>query len=114
MQRIYPVLRTYFPFLLFAAILGAAAACNKKASSVTPSLPGNEFLTTVELQLVNVNDPTDHPLPSWSQMSPYTHTYQTDSAYFNNAYMSLRANSTYDCYLVILDSTKNPVDSVTP
>jgi hypothetical protein len=104
----------YFPFLLFAGILGAAAGCNKKASSVTPSLPGNEFLTTVELQLVNVNDPTDHPLPSWSQMSPFTHTYQTDSAYFNNAYMSLRANSTYDCYLVILDSTKNPVDSVTP
>lgn len=92
--------------------MGAIAGCNKKASSVTPSLPGNEFLTTVQLYLVNANDPTDVHTGSWSQISPYTHTYQVDSAYFNNAFLYLKANSTYNARVIILDSTKNPVDSV--
>jgi hypothetical protein len=95
-------------------LIAAGAGCNKGANSVTPHLPGNEFLTTVQLYLVNANDPSDVHLPSWTQMSPYTHTYQTDSAYFNNAAMTLKANSTYNCYLVILDSTHIPADSVTP
>jgi hypothetical protein len=114
MQKTASISRKWFPVFVILGFILVAAGCNKKASSVTPSLPGNEFLTTVQLQLVNVNDPTDHPLPSWTQMSPYTHTYQVDSAYFNNAFINLKANSTYTCYLVILDSTKSPVDSVTP
>ena len=92
--------------------MGAIAGCNKKASSVTPSLPGNEFLTTVQFYLVNANNPTDIHMGSWSQMSPYTHTYQVDSAYFNNAFLNLKANTTYNARVIILDSTKTPVDSV--
>lgn len=37
--------------------MGAIAGCNKKAESVTAALPGNGFLTTVQLQLVNTADP---------------------------------------------------------
>jgi hypothetical protein len=112
MQRISFVTRIYLPLFLFVVLLGVLAGCNKKASSVTPSLPGNEFLTTVQLYLVNANDATDVHTGSWSQMSPYTHTYQVDSAYFNNAFLNLKANSTYNARVIILDSTKSPVDSV--
>jgi hypothetical protein len=112
MQKISFVTRIYLPFFLFVTLLGVLAGCNKKASSVTPSLPGNEFLTTVQLYLVNANDPTDVHVGSWSQMSPYTHTYQVDSAYFNNAFLNLKANSSYNARVIILDSTKTPVDSV--
>jgi len=114
MQKIISLYRKWFLGYILIGFVIISGGCNKKASSVTPLVPGNEFLTTVQLQLVNLNDPTDHPLPSWTQMSPYTHTYQTDSAYFNNAFINLKANSTYNCYLVILDSTKSPADSVTP
>lgn len=114
MQKIISVYRNWFLGYILIGFVIISDGCNKKASSVTPSLPGNEFLTTVQFSLVNANDPTDVHLPSWSQMSPYTHTYQVDSAYFNNALINLRANSTYNCYMIILDSTKNPVDSVTP
>ena len=106
--------RKWLPVFIILGLIIVAAGCNKKASSVTPSLPGNEFLTTVQFLLVNVNDPSDTHLPSWSQMSPHTGKYQTDSAYFNNAFINLKANSTYTCYMILLDSTKSPVDSVTP
>jgi hypothetical protein len=114
MQKIISVCRRWLPVFALIAFISITDGCNKKANSVTPSLPGNEFLTTVQFALVNVNDPSDAHLPSWSQMSPYTHTYQTDSAYFNNAFINLKANSTYSCYMILLDSTKSPVDSVTP
>lgn len=114
MQMTFLSFRKKIPVLIIIGFIAALAGCNKKASSVTPSLPGNEFLTTVQLYLVNTNDPTDVHTGSWSQISPYTHTYQPDSAFFNNAFLSLRANSTYHGSVIILDSTKSPVDSVSP
>jgi hypothetical protein len=96
MQKIISLYRKWFLGYILIGFVIISDGCNKKASSVTPSLPGNEFLTTVQLQLVNASDPSDVHLPSWSQMSPITHTYQTDSAYFNNAFMNLKANSTFD------------------
>lgn len=88
------------------------SACNKAAQTVTPSLPGNEFLTTVELQLTNTADPTDVQLAIATQISPYTHTYQVDSIYNNLAFMRLKANSTYSGRVIILDETKTPFDTV--
>jgi hypothetical protein len=88
------------------------SGCSKSASTTTPALPGNEFLTTVQLQLTNTSDPTDVQLCSSTQMSPYTHTYQTDSVYNSNAFLRLRANSTYTGRVIILDETQNPVDTV--
>ena len=101
--------RIYFVLLLLAA---AVAGCNKKASTVTPALPGNEFLTTVQLQLVNKADATDVQLCSWTQMSPTSHSYQPDSAYFSRSVLNLKANATYAGRVIILDETQNPVDTV--
>lgn len=95
--------------VFFGAILGA---CNKSAQTVTPALPGNEFLTTVELQLVNTSDASDVQLADWSQFSPYSHTYQPDSSFVNLAVLHLKANTTYAGQVIILDETKTPVDTV--
>src|SRR6202020_3413160 len=88
------------------------SGCSKSAETVTPSLPGNEFLTTVQLQLTNTADPTDVQLGSSTQMSPYTNTYQVDSIYTNLAFMRLKANSTYSGRVIILDETQTPFDTV--
>ena len=112
MQKLSFVTRYYLSFFLIAALLGAVAGCNKKAESVTPALPGNEFLTTVQLQLTNTADPTDVQLCSWTQFSPFSHTYQPDSAYFSRAVLNLRANATYSGRVIILDETQTPVDTV--
>lgn len=88
------------------------SGCSKSAQTVTPALPGNEFLTTVQLQLTNTADPTDVQLCSSTQMSPYTHTYQADSIYNSAAFLRLKANSTYTGRVIILDETQNPVDTV--
>lgn len=100
--------------LLCGIVTGSLAltGCNKNASSVTPSLPGNEFLTTVELYLVNTANPSDIQTAISTQMSPTTHTYQVDSVFSNLAYMNLKANSIYTCKVIILDETQTPFDSV--
>jgi hypothetical protein len=101
--------------LLLCGIVTCALAltgCNKNASSVTPSLPGNEFLTTVQLRLVNTADPSDVQTAISTQMSPTTNTYQVDSVFSNLAYMKLKANSMYTCQVIILDETKTPFDTV--
>ena len=112
-----PVHVYYFPVnfclmqrivFVLSLLLIIAAGCNKKASTVTPALPGNEFLTTVQLKLVNTADASDVQLASWTQMSPKTHTYQADSAYFSQAVLNLKANATYSGQVIILDETQSP------
>lgn len=95
--------------LLFSLSL---SGCSKSAETVTPALPGNEFLTTVQLQLTNTADPTDVQLCSSTQISPFTNTYQADSTYNSKAFLRLRANSTYTGRVLILDETKTPFDTV--
>ncbi len=88
------------------------SGCSKSASTITPALPGNEFLTTVQLQLTNTADPTDVQLCSSTQMSPTTHTYQVDSIYNSKAFLRLKANSTYTGRVIILDETQSPVGTI--
>ena len=95
--------------VVFALFL---SGCSKSASTVSTPLPGNEFLTTVQLQLTNTANPTDVQLCSSTQMSPYTHTYQVDSIYNSHAFLRLKANSTYTGRVIILDETQTPVDTV--
>ena len=47
----------------------AWAGCNKKAEYVAPIVPGNEPLTTLELDVVNVNDPKDVDTCRWIQLN---------------------------------------------
>ncbi|HLX91822.1 MAG TPA: hypothetical protein VKR32_09075 [Puia sp.] len=97
---------------LFTSILLGLGGCNKSAQTVTPLLPGNEFLTSVELRLVNTADANDVQVALWTQFSPYSHTYQPDSSYTSLAVLNLKANSTYAGQVIILDATKTPVDTV--
>src|SRR5580698_9351883 len=101
-----------FTVLFFILFLLGLGGCNKNAETVTPALPGNEFLTTVELQLVNIANAADVQTAIWTQFSPYTHTYQPDSSYVNLSFLNLKANSTYSGQVIILDETQNPVDTV--
>ena len=88
------------------------SGCGKSASIITPALPGNEFLTTVQLQLTNTADPTDVQLCSSTQMSPTTHTYQVDSIFNSKAFLKLRANSSYTGRVIILDETQTPAATI--
>jgi hypothetical protein len=82
--------------------------CNKNASVATPRPPGNEFLTTVQLAFQNAIDPTDKGIASWRQLDP-TGAAPPDTS---KAILNLKANSTYNVQMIILDETKNPVDTV--
>ncbi|MFI4963101.1 MAG: hypothetical protein ACHP6H_04505 [Legionellales bacterium] len=111
MQNIFSFSRRFsiVPFILLALGVGS---CNKGAETITPALPGNEFLTTVELYLVNAANPADVQTAIWTQISPYTNTYQPDSTYVNLASLTLQANSTYNGQVYIFDETKTPWDTV--
>ncbi len=111
MQNLLSTGRKFLPGAVILLLL-VVSACNKAAQTVTPSLPGNEFLTTVELRLTNTANPSDVQLAISTQMSPYTHTYQVDSIYNNLAFLRLKANSTYSGQVIILDETQTPVDTV--
>ncbi len=85
-------------FLLFLS------GCNKKESTVTPAPPSNEFLTTVELKLVNTADATDTVTAIWRQLDP-TGTALPDTS---KAILGLKANATYSANVVLLDETQTP------
>ena len=111
MQKILSSWRNLFAGTIVFFSL-SLSGCSKSASTITPALPGNEFLTTVQLQLTNTADPTDVQLCSSTQMSPTSHTYQVDSIYNSKAFLRLKANSTYTGRVIILDETQTPVDTV--
>ena len=111
MQKLRLPGRKLIPGVIISSLM-ILGACNKAAQTVTPALPGNEFLTTVELQLTNTANPADVQLAISTQMSPTTNTYQVDSIYNNLAFLRLKANSTYSGRVIILDETQTPFDTV--
>ncbi len=110
MQKLFSAPRGYsIVFYLFMLGLGG---CSKSPQTVTPALPGNEFLTTVELYLQNSTNPADIQTAVWTQISPATGIYQPDSTYVNLAQLNLKANTTYNGQVYIFDETKTPWDTV--
>ena len=110
MQKLFSAPRGYsIVFYLFMLGLGG---CSKSPETVTPALPGNEFLTTVELYLQNSTNPADIQTAIWTQISPSSGIYQPDSTYVNLAQLNLKANTTYNGQLYIFDQTKTPWDTV--
>jgi len=93
---------------VFIAGLFVLGSCNKSASVATPRPPGNEFLTTVELSYVNANNSSDNGIAIWRQLDP-TGAALPDTS---KAILNLKANSTYNVTMIILDETKTPVDTV--
>ena len=77
----------------------AWAGCNKKAEYVAPIVPGTEPLTTLELDVVNVNDPKDVDTCRWIQLNSNGGPID-----YSQAHMTLRSNASYRVYVRVLDT----------
>ncbi|RXK85439.1 hypothetical protein [Filimonas effusa] len=80
--------------------------CKKDETAVAPPVPGNEFLTTVQLVVVNAADPTDRDTVAVKQLPDQPIDY-------TNASLHLKANSTYNVSVRFLDETQTPAGNVT-
>lgn len=81
-------------------------ACKKEEKTVSPPDPENEFLTTVQLVVVNANDATDTKTVSVKQLPDQPIDY-------SNASLTLKANTTYHVSVKFLDETTSPAGNVT-
>lgn len=99
--------------LSFSAMLIVCAAlfngCKKDEEAVAPPVPGNEFLTTVELVAVNTADPTDSMVASWTDTTLVPHP----AADINTPVLNLKANASYRVSVLFLDETQSPAGDVT-
>ena len=84
-------------------------ACKKDEKTVSPPLPGNEFLTTVRLVATNTADPSDVQTASVTDTSQIPHP--PDS--INHPTLKLKAGATYNVSVLFLDETKTPAANVT-
>ena len=97
------------PFVIALVIFSLAySSCSKEEKNVTPAPPGNEFLTTVELKMQNTADPKDTLTAIWRQLDP-TEANPPDTSM---AVLNLKANSTYNGQVIILDETQTPAETV--
>jgi len=85
-----------------------ATSCKKEEQVVSPPLPGNEFLTTVKLQLVNTTT-NDTVVAIWKDLTPE----DTNPADTSLAVLILKKNSTYQATIYLLDETKAPIEDIT-
>jgi len=92
-------------FLLFSLFI---TGCKKEEQVVSPPLPGNEFLTTVKLELVNTVT-NDTVIGIWRDLTPE----DTNPADTSLALLNLKENSTYKATIFLLDETKNPAEDIT-
>ncbi len=89
-------------FLLLSTFNG----CSKDEKTVSPPLPGNEFLTTVQLVVTNAANAADVQTVSVKQLP--------DSAInYSKANLVLKANSVYTVAVQFLDETTSPPGNVT-
>lgn len=99
---------------LSGIILGASASllilmfngCSKDETTVSPPLPSNEFLTTVQLVVTNTASATDIQTVAVKQL-PNT------AIDYSKATLNLKPNSTYTVAVKFLDETTNPPGNVT-
>ncbi|HVU54799.1 MAG TPA: hypothetical protein VHD83_07080 [Puia sp.] len=84
-------------------------ACKKDEKTVSPPLPGNEFLTTVRLVATNTADANDVQVATITDTTIIAHP--ADS--INHPTLTLKAGSTYNVSVLFLDETKTPAGNVT-
>ncbi len=95
--------------MAFLAITMTFDACKKDEKTVSPPVPGNEFLTTVRLVATNAADPSDVQTVAVTD----TTLVPNPSASINNPNLHLKTNSTYNVQVFFLDETKTPEGNVT-
>jgi hypothetical protein len=100
----------------FMSLLAVAAsitllfhACSKDEKTVSPPLPGNEFLTTVRVILTNTSDPSDVQIAAVTDSTLVANPPDSIS----HPALKLKANSTYSMSVLFLDATKKPAGNVT-
>lgn len=96
-------------FMAFCVVAVAFYACNKDEKTVSPPVPGNEFLTTVRLIATNTANASDVQVVTITDTSLVKHP--ADS--INNPNLKLKANSTYTVQVLFLDETTKPAGNIT-
>lgn len=96
-------------FVFIALIVVGMDGCKKEEKTVSPPLPGNEFLTTVRLIATNTADANDVQVASVTDTTLVANP--PDS--INHPGLTLKANSTYTVQVLFLDETTNPAGNVT-
>ncbi len=92
--------------LLIAGLIIAFSACKKDEKTVSPPVPGNEFLTTVQLVVTNTADPADNKTVAVKQLPDQPIDY-------SKAALTLKKNAVYAMSVKFLDETKTPAGNVT-
>lgn len=85
------------------------SSCKKEEKAVSPSYPGNEFMTTVKIRLENTTDANDTIWAVWKDLSNGLNDPDT-----SQAFMDLKKNSTYVATVHFYDETQNPAEDLTP
>lgn len=93
-------------FLGVSLLILTFNGCKKEERTVSPPLPGNEFLTTVQLVVTNQANVSDVQTVAVKQLPDQP----IDSS---KAHLSLKANSVYTVAVKFLDDTKTPAGDVT-
>lgn len=96
-------------FMTATVIMLVFDGCKKDEKTVSPPLPGNEFLTTVRLVATNTADASDVQVASVTDTTLIAHP--ADS--INNHTLTLKANSVYTVSVLFLDETAKPAGNVT-
>ena len=91
-----------------ALLLFLISACKKEEQVVSPPLPGNEFLTTIQLRLIS-SDQQDTVTAVWRDLTPE----DSNPADTVNAVLNLKANTTYAAMIELLHETKTPAEDIT-
>ncbi len=94
---------------LLAVLIVVLHACSKDEKAVAPPVPGNEFLTTVQLKVTNAANPADVQTASWKDLTPD----DPDGVDISKAVLNLKPNSTYKVEVLFLDETQSPAGDVT-
>ena len=97
--------------LFVIAIIGmfVFSSCKKEETKIAPSVPGNEFMTTVKIRLQNQANPNDTIWAVWKDVSQGVNPPDTSLAIIN-----LKRNATYSATVHFYDDTKTPSLDITP
>src|SRR5262249_2964566 len=95
-------------FLISTTVL-VLVSCSYDERQVNPVIE-NEALTTVRLNLVNASDASDTTHAQWEQL--LDNNGKPMPVDISQADLSLKAQSTYNATLVILDKTQRPPDTL--
>jgi hypothetical protein len=96
-------------FLFISFLIVGLNGCNKDEKTVSPPVPGNEFLTSVRVTATNTTDPTDVQVAIITDTTIISNPPES----INHDTLNLKANSVYSVTVEFLDETKNPPGQVT-